>query len=439
VIHHQGNPVGRIVKTSSWGSTGYSVRIGGDKPHLAGSKHEVYDESSLKAAKESAKWHLTSSESPVKKESVELDEAKTDIYHKHMLKALGKSRLPKDHQYTSAIATNGDFVVKDGGGRTVGRIVKGEHNLKEELSQLDEIQISWNHKTQKHHTIKHPDGSHWGVYDHRSYGTKGHEIRKIRDSEGKPIKASDSRKNHTSGYKSGMGSPSEAAKEWTKKYGGTIINHKLKEEVEVYESDLSSDNLHAIAKDHDIAAKKHSAAVSDIRTPAAAWRNHEAAWNKHYDAAKAHREAAKDKNKHSAEHLEKLSNRAWDHTDHIKKHFDESVEQMDEVTRSAIKRPVQYTDARGITRTRLTTTRPVQHDQHGQEKIRESVELDEAFKAGIEKLNDGSTVVLKKQDAELLNSLFKDLNPVNKKKMMGVAMKDKAGFEEILGFAREAL
>ena len=66
-----------------------------------------------------------------RKEEVDLDEAKTDVYHKHMLKALGKSRLPKNHQYTSAIANNGDFVVKDGGGRTVGRIAKGEHNLKE--------------------------------------------------------------------------------------------------------------------------------------------------------------------------------------------------------------------------------------------------------------------------------------------------------------------
>ena len=64
-------------------------------------------------------------------EEVELDEAKTDIYHKHMLKALGKSRLPKGHQYTSAIATNGDFVVKDGGGRVAGRIPKKEHNLNE--------------------------------------------------------------------------------------------------------------------------------------------------------------------------------------------------------------------------------------------------------------------------------------------------------------------
>lgn len=75
-----------------------------------------------------------------KKESeteVVTTEAKADVYHKHMLKALGKSRLPKDHQYTSSIANNGDFVVRDGGGRTVGRIPKGEHNLNEQ--QIDEI------------------------------------------------------------------------------------------------------------------------------------------------------------------------------------------------------------------------------------------------------------------------------------------------------------
>ena len=65
----------------------------------------------------------------MKKEEVELDEAKTDIYHKHMLKALGKTRLPKDHGYTSAIANNGDFVVHNAG-RVVGRIAKGEHDLK---------------------------------------------------------------------------------------------------------------------------------------------------------------------------------------------------------------------------------------------------------------------------------------------------------------------
>jgi hypothetical protein len=66
----------------------------------------------------------------VKKEEVDLDEAKTDIYHKHMLKALGKTRLPKDHGYTSSIANNGDFVVRKGG-EVAGRIPKGEHDLKE--------------------------------------------------------------------------------------------------------------------------------------------------------------------------------------------------------------------------------------------------------------------------------------------------------------------
>ena len=64
-------------------------------------------------------------------EEVALDEAKSDMYHKHMLKALGKTRLPKDHAYTSSIANNGDFVVRDGGGRTVGRIAKDDHNLNE--------------------------------------------------------------------------------------------------------------------------------------------------------------------------------------------------------------------------------------------------------------------------------------------------------------------
>ena len=65
--------------------------------------------------------------------------------------------------------------------------------------------------------------------------------------------------------------------------------------------------------------------------------------------------------------------------------------------------------------------------------------LDEAFKQGIVKLKDGSSVILKKQDAGLLNQMFKDLSATNRKKMQSVAMTDKAGFEEILGFAREAL
>jgi len=71
-------------------------------------------------------------------------------------------------------------------------------------------------------------------------------------------------------------------------------------------------------------------------------------------------------------------------------------------------------------------------DQYG-----ESVNLEEAFSAGEMDLDTGS-VNISKKDADLLNSMFKDLNPKNKKEFTSVMMKDKSGFDEILGFAREA-
>jgi hypothetical protein len=71
--------------------------------------------------------------------------------------------------------------------------------------------------------------------------------------------------------------------------------------------------------------------------------------------------------------------------------------------------------------------------------LNEENELMENFKAGAIKLNDGSSVIVKDQDAKLLNKMFADLNADNKKRMMKVAMADKSGFNEILGFAREAL
>ena len=69
----------------------------------------------------------------------------------------------------------------------------------------------------------------------------------------------------------------------------------------------------------------------------------------------------------------------------------------------------------------------------------ESVELEEAVKQGNMKLRDGSSVKVSKQDAGLINQMMKDLNPANRRKMEKVMMTDKAGFEEIVGFAREAL
>lgn len=123
-----------------------------------------------------------------------------------------------------------------------------------------------------------------------------------------------------------------------------------------------------------------------------------------------------------------------------RKKTNEEIEQIDEVTRSAVKRPVTYTDNTGITRTRYTTTRPVQRDQHGQEKIQSNESfINEAFKAGSVRLNDGSSVSLKAEDAKLLNQMFKDLNERNRKLMKNTLMTDKSGFNEILSFAREAL
>lgn len=71
---------------------------------------------------------------------------------------------------------------------------------------------------------------------------------------------------------------------------------------------------------------------------------------------------------------------------------------------------------------------------------KESVEqFDEAYKAGIVKFKDGKQAIIKKQDADLLNKMLKDLSPASRRSMSKVAETDEAGFDEILGFAREAL
>lgn len=77
-------------------------------------------------------------------------------------------------------------------------------------------------------------------------------------------------------------------------------------------------------------------------------------------------------------------------------------------------------------------------DMWEETKLEEGIDQ-KAYKAGIVKLKDGSSIILKKEDATLMNKMMKDLSSTNRKKMESVAMKDKAGFEEILGFAREAL
>ena len=68
---------------------------------------------------------------------------------------------------------------------------------------------------------------------------------------------------------------------------------------------------------------------------------------------------------------------------------------------------------------------------------KESVELDEAFKAGTMKLNDGSSVTLTNESSNALNSLFNQLTSTNKTKMEQKLMSGSKGFNEILAFAKE--
>jgi len=118
---------------------------------------------------------------------------------------------------------------------------------------------------------------------------------------------------------------------------------------------------------------------------------------------------------------------------------------LDEVTQAASRRAVNVTGPDGKTRTVYKKSRAVSHDEYGNEKIKteESVEetgeiIEENFKQGILKLKDRSSVILKKEDADILNKLFKDISKAGSKKMSETVMKNKKGFQEILNFAKEA-
>lgn len=112
--------------------------------------------------------------------------------------------------------------------------------------------------------------------------------------------------------------------------------------------------------------------------------------------------------------------------------------------RNMVKQQSRISDVSDIRTKDHAITKILRH-KHGDKKVAqafglsEQVKLDEAFNAGSLKLNDGTTVSVKPQDAKLLNQLINGLRPENAKKMMKVAMTDKDGFNEILGFAREAL
>ena len=66
-------------------------------------------------------------------------------------------------------------------------------------------------------------------------------------------------------------------------------------------------------------------------------------------------------------------------------------------------------------------------------------QIDEAFKVGAMHLEDGSSITLTREDVDMLNGLFKQLNSSNKTKMEQRLKSSKNGFNEIITFAKEVV
>ena len=114
---------------------------------------------------------------------------------------------------------------------------------------------------------------------------------------------------------------------------------------------------------------------------------------------------------------------------------DKAKAAKNETTSSAIKHMVTQTGPDGKTRTVQKKVKADRTDDRGQDIIGEAVR----FKKGPIRLKNGKQVMVSDEDAKLLTKMFKDLNPRNQKAMHKVMLMDPAGFEEIRGFAREAL
>ena len=68
--------------------------------------------------------------------------------------------------------------------------------------------------------------------------------------------------------------------------------------------------------------------------------------------------------------------------------------------------------------------------------VKEGVELDEAVKACMIKLKDGKSVKVSPDEAKMFNTVLKELNPENRKRMEVEMMKDQKSYKEMLTFAK---
>lgn len=78
-------------------------------------------------------------------------------------------------------------------------------------------------------------------------------------------------------------------------------------------------------------------------------------------------------------------------------------------------------------------------EQIEKEIIENEVELTEVFKPGNLKLHDGNVILVTKEQADPLNKLFHSLSDKNKKVMEDKLMKSRDSFSEILKFAKETV
>jgi len=435
-IHHNGNPVGKIVKTRSMGSSGYSVRIGGNT-----SKHEVSDESSLKSAKDSAKWHLTSSESPLKKESVELDEA-VEVRHDRYMRSHGKKARDSGQGSGTWMFTHKDRGDVDYNNKKEVHTARGKFSdakksaqqwakenghhsvyVMEEVEQIDEISKD---------TLR--------SYAAKSYNQANTLVKQSLSDQPKSVQ-----KASTAAFKRRSGGIKAAGRRLGSDEMKKIHADVVREEVEQID-ELKKSTLGSYVRKASVDAYRRG---QDTEYHTAA---RDATDN--YGAKRRHAELT-DKAR------SKASNRIVGIEKATQRLAKEEVEQIDELKKSTLASYVKKSAGAGVRNSlpnamKDQSTAAVTGDREWYKKSGRTAtnrstgiqraadrlakeDINEAFSAGSVKLNDGSSISVKPQDAKLLNQLMDGLKPENAKKMLKVAMTDKHGFNEILGFAREAL
>lgn len=132
----------------------------------------------------------------------------------------------------------------------------------------------------------------------------------------------------------------------------------------------------------------------------------------------------------------------------------ESVEQIDELSKKTLGSYIKKakTDVAGQAyqlgakdplKPKASWSKALGREKHIDKAVdrltKESVDLDEVFKAGSMKLKDGSSISVTSEQASTLNALFTELNSSNQKKMQERLMSSTDNFNEILAFAKAAL